>query len=183
MPTEQIEVELATLRREVSELRLGLQNLETAGRKSDNDAYWDPVAERMRAEMEKENKPGVIGVLRAVILLQSSGGNNVWGSDHQFGSVAKLPPVEALIALCNALSNSTALQAMYQMFKRHFDGQEMTLTKAELAGTLSVTEADMEQALAPLVANQTLRWSKNADGSEFYRFERVDLFATLLTLA
>jgi hypothetical protein len=183
----QVEVELATLRREVSELRIGLQNLEARQREphkesDESDAYWEPLQSRMKAEMERDNKSAMVGVLRSAVFLQGPSGNNVYGSENQFGDVAKLPPVEQVIALGAALSNPIGLRAMYLIFKRIYEGQQMTMTKSEIATALSIAEPDVEQALLPLIANGTLRWGKSSDGSDYYQLERPDLFATLLTL-
>ena len=57
------------------------------------------------------------------------------------------------------------------------------MPKAELADLLGVSEAELEQALRPFVANETLKWVKSASGEECYEFLNSDTFLALLSLA
>src|SRR5205823_2658825 len=88
--------------------------------------------------------------------------------------------------------NPLALRALHRLVQRFFDGPPadrrdsqgespppdrlMILPKEELAASLGVSVTELEEALRPFVADETLRWHKTAAGEECYEFIRSDLF-------
>lgn len=178
--------ELEALRHELAQLRVGLQALETKPA-NNNGAFWEMMLARMKAEMEKEGQKASVGIIRAAVYLDRKGGKGVANSENVMGSPDKLPDEEKVIAFCTSLSNPLAVRTLYVLFRRVYEGvyeeKWAEMDKSDLAFALGVSEADLEEACRPLVANSTLRWGKHADGREYYRIERMDLVPLLLTFA
>lgn len=172
--------EIAALRHEMAELRAGIQALESKTGKT-NGAPHDDLTRRMQIEMEKEDRPASVGVLRSTVFLNKKGGNSTLGTENIMGAVDKLPAVESVIALCASLNSPLAVRALYLLFQRVYAQEPVRQSKAELAAALSVGETELEDAFRPLVANEVIRWGKNFEGQDYYQIERLDLFAILLT--
>jgi hypothetical protein len=177
----EVQIELETLRREVSELRDDMQRTKTRHDDTEQDVAWKGMSQRMKQEMEKENRPASVGVQRSAVYLQLPDNHSTMSSETIFGHESKLPDEEKLIDFCNALNNPVGLRAMDTMFKGVYAGRWLSMNRADLAAALGISEPDMEGALRPLVANGMLRWGKNADGTEYFQLDRPDVFATLLT--
>lgn len=176
-----IQQELEALRREVGELRTGLQAIETKQGK-DKEEPWADMSRRMKADMEKKGTVAVVGVQRNVVFARKSEEDSVFGFEWSMNDVNKLPTEEKLIELMTPLGDPLALRALYLLFRRVYEGHWFQMDKADLAAALGVEEPEMERALLPLVGNGTLRWSKQRD-HEYYQLDRPDMFAVLLSCA
>jgi hypothetical protein len=186
-----LQSEVAALRREVAELRAGLEALRSQ-EQHPPASDGERASQKLKEDLARSGKPAGIAVLEGVVLQRgqdsctASGGQKIWTSADD------LPSAQKLIDMITGLaSEPLALRAMYKLVERFFEGgprhkrpdEQMILPKAELAVALDIGETDLEKALLPLVANETLRWSKTATGEECYGFVRSDTFLHLLALA
>lgn len=180
------EIELTDLRRELTELRLAVQLLESS-KKDGKEPYYEDMIRRMKAEREKEDKPAVVGSQKGGFIVKKGDGKGdnvyVYNSEEIFETPEKLPDIEKVISLVTALCSPIAIRGIHTLFLQIYSGEWVRLNKSELASALAVSEPELEQAFTPLVANETIRWGKNADGVEYYQLERLELFIPMLVFA
>jgi hypothetical protein len=176
--------ELEALRSEIEDLRAQLKAIrdrsgEAEPSQSDVDAY---VRRRLKETIEKEGGTGGIAVYTVVVADNGKGGV---GSAHSLTTTARadrLPtaaqPNERFVGFATRPLVARAVRALVAP---HFEGRQMSVAKGELAASLGISEGELEAALRPLVADGTLKWTKDADGAE--SFEIADYWVLPLLYA
>ncbi len=173
--------ELDAIRRDIAELRAGLQALQTP-RAIPGDPVETAVTQFKKILADDGLKKG-IGVFRVIMLFDEQN-HNVGGYFHTFGTVAKLPSEQALIeAAATFANNPLGIRALRHLVVRFLEGKPMEVTLAEWASALGVEEEELKQALAPLLAKEILKFIETGTGNGYYAWGNGDSFMTLLALA
>ena len=141
--------------------------------------------DRVRSVCAKSGDTVAAGVHRIVVVIDQRGGTTT--SDHNaiwIGRLEELPSDEKLKVTAEGLSHTPLqMRAMFELFKPAYELKPRTRTLAQLVDALGVDQAMLVQALAPLVAKETVRSLLTPDGEEAYSLERIDLFLLQLSLA
>jgi hypothetical protein len=179
--------EIQALRQEVAELRRELDDFRSQATPSASEP-WQQLSQHLLQHLAQTGEARAMGVARQVVLQDSQergggwwarGHRTVWPRDGDLTSHA-----QDLIGMFTFWgSNPLAVRALSQLAEPYLQGQAMILPKAELATALGVSATELEEALRPLVANETLKWTKTATGEECYELLNSDTFLTLLALA
>jgi putative zinc finger protein len=193
-PEQQAAVELhlaacSPCRAEAALLRLVSRAARQVPRLEPREALRLRVVDQVRAEVTREPAAARHPHRVEIRVTERPGEHDKrrLSSDYsQWTDAAELPSAQHLIDMLTRLvSNPLALRAQHKLVEHLFDGVPMVLVlpKAELAAALGVGEAELEKALLPLVADETLRWHKTAAGEECYELLRSEPFLHLLSLA
>jgi hypothetical protein len=175
--------ELESLRREVAELKAGLEAL-----RSQDPSYQHMLHNFMHRKLKEgaaqKGKSAGVGVMWDVVLYQRAE-NNVFSANTRFWfDGAALPSEQRLMETAAAFaSRPLVVRALYRFVQHFLDGGAMTLPKSELAAAMGISDAELEDTLRPLVADETLRWGKTAEGEEYYEWLQPNAFLVLLALA
>jgi hypothetical protein len=171
--------ELETIRREIAELRAGLEALQL--QKAPPTDLVEDTVNQFKKTLAQDGKTTGIGVFR-VIMIFNEQSHNVASYFHTFGNLSKLPSEQKLSDTIAAFSNALALRAMRHLAVRFLEGKPMEVTPAEWASALGVGEEELQVALAPLLAQDVLKRIITGSG-EHYVWEDPNTFMTLLALA
>jgi hypothetical protein len=179
---------LKELRHEVDELQ-GKVDTMARRRGSVADGKSEPQFDYDRAVRESAAKSGdkvALGFFRGVVMLGPEGGTNTSSEHGIWTGPIKEPPTEEQVLKSPATvigANAFAMRALFYLMQPFYEGQPMQKTAAALAGILGISEAELHQQLAPVVAIGTVRHVKSAEGEETYKLEKVQDYVALLAMA
>jgi hypothetical protein len=175
---DEIRGALAALRRDVDALRGEVDALRRApggGHVDYTDAFAEALGEAVTRDYEAKGSAGGFGV--AVVVTQR---NNKGHSGTSFGittldDAASLPTPEQIeqriIRLAPFVQSPIPLRTLRCLAERYFEGKPMQRPRAEIAGSLGIGETDLEEALRPLFADDTLQRGLTPDGEPFYKWD------------
>lgn len=171
-----IQNEIAALRREISELRA------VPAVSSPQEQAEDPTAALRRNLAEKGEHNGITVMHR--ISQVSDRGSGSASYSRSFSGTPGLPTdeqiAEKITRLSPLIQNPLALRALRRLAEPHFEGRDKRRSKADLAASLGVGEAEVEAALAPLLDHYEVTWGKDSSGQEYYEWTGNSFAMTLL---
>jgi hypothetical protein len=179
-----LQQEVASLRREMAELRSELEAVRSASQQPGRQP-WEQLSDHLKQELTRSGEPAAIGLARQVVLQRgqdrcsSSSNQSMWTFRGDLSTDAQ----KVIDLVTFWASHPLAVRVLHELLGRFLQGEPMAVPKAELAQTLGVSEAELEQELRPFVANETLQWKKTATGEEAYELIHSDTFIQLLSLA
>jgi hypothetical protein len=177
-----IREEVTQLRRDLDELRAHFPDGEPSGYFGEGTSGLvnEAVLRHLKANLEREGKSRGIAISR-VVLFYGEGGTGCWAGHITMTSAAEMPKGTQLRESVAALAaDPLALRAVRKLIAQFFNGKPMRMTKSELAAALDETEANLEDSLRPLVADNRLRWTKLATGEEAYEMADQEPHLVLL---
>jgi len=175
--------DLAALRREVDGLRA---RLDDAPAGQDAPDVGQIMRRQLKQNLAEKGAGSGISIGCLVNQIRAGGNEGTAFGVTNLREAADLPTdeqvTEKIARLSVFVQNPLTLRALRCLVEPHFDNQEMRRTKADLATTLGVTEAEVEAALTPMLDKYEVRWGKAADGQEYYTWPGNGFAMMLLIL-
>jgi len=179
-----VQNDLAALRRELDGLRARLAASAPPEQDLANMA-GDAMRRHLKQSLAEKNKTSGISVGSLINQIRGEGGAGTSFDIVTLCDASDLPTdaqiAEKVARVAVFAQNPLILRALRGLAEPYFDGQEMRRSKADLAADLSVTEAEVEAALTPMLDRYGVRWGKDAAGQEYYTWSG-DRFAMLLLI-
>jgi hypothetical protein len=180
-----LQQQLDALRRDLDDLRGKLQPSPAGVSPDAANHVSDAIKQHLQDELDKNSKSWGISVGAIVAQLGpqtfSMAINNVTLTDE-----SNLPSDEKIVEqverLARYVQDPRLLRALRYLLAPFFEGKPKQRTMAELAAALGVSPAEVEQIVRPVVEDKEMRWSKNADGEEFYEWSGNGLPMAMMVL-
>jgi hypothetical protein len=174
--------ELERLRRDVDQLlaRLPAATAPEPTTPSATGTANNALVRHLKEQLAAEGKTRGIVIARVVIIMNDGHTSMSSGVITSSNPEDFRKPTQVRESTAAMVTNPIAIRAARELAARFLEGGSGSMTKAELAATLSTSESDVEAALRPLVADEMLRWSKSAAGEEIYELGMQEPHALLI---
>ena len=145
----------------------------------------DALQRQLKQSLTENNKTSGISVGSLINQIRGTGGAGTSFDIVTLQDASDLPTdeqiAEKVARMAVFVQNPLILRALRDLAEPYFDGKEMRRSKADLAAALNVTEAEVQDALTPMLDKYGVRWGKDTDGQEYYTWSG-DRFAMLLLI-
>jgi hypothetical protein len=181
-----VQQQIDALRRDVDELRNTFQALRSQGSLGQDpvDVAGNALKEHLQRQLQEKGKRSGLSVATVIVQTNLNGSSGVTFGITTLDDVSDLPSDDRIAVKCARVAalvqNPLALRALRRLAEPFAEGRAMMRTRAELAGSLGASEAEVDEALRPLVASNTLQQKRTATGEEVYEWGGNDLAMVLL---
>jgi hypothetical protein len=177
-----VQQELERLRRDVDRLLARAATVETAHAtdRSTSEIANEACVRHLQAAMEREGKTRGIGIFRVVVVRNEGHSSVTSGMITSVDADDFRKPTHLRASVAALATDPLALRAVRKLAERFLDGQPAEMKKAEMAAALGASEAELENSLRPLVADDMLLLRKSATGEETYELHHSEPDVLLL---